>query len=68
MKRCVILATLVATIVLAAGCGDGVAYTRRERQERNRRILDNDMKQLVDDWDMLWLNERESRRTKWRKE
>jgi len=61
MKRLVLLSTLLAMMILATGCGDGMAITRRERQERHKRIFESDMKQIVDDWDSFWLNDREGR-------
>ena len=63
MKRLVLLSTLLAMMTLATGCGDGVAITRRERQERHKRILESDWKQINDDWDAFWLNDREGRLT-----
>jgi len=61
MKRLVLLSVLLVAMILATGCGDGVAVTRRERQERHKRIFESDMKQIVDDWDAFWLNDREGR-------
>jgi len=58
--------TILAMIVLSSGCGDGVVFSRRERKERHKRIFENDMKQLADDWDAFWLNDAPSRMTPWR--
>lgn len=63
MKRLVLLSALLVSLILTSGCGDGVAITRRERQERHKRILESDFKQLNDDWDAFWLNDQEGRLT-----
>jgi hypothetical protein len=63
MKRLVLLSVLLVAMILATGCGEGIAITRRERQERHKRILENDWKQINDDWDSFWLNDREGRLT-----
>ncbi|NLX21168.1 MAG: hypothetical protein GXY55_05775 [Phycisphaerae bacterium] len=63
MKRVLIAAILLGLLSLAVGCGDGVAITSRERQERHRRIMENDWKQLNDDWDSFWLMDRPGRLT-----
>ncbi len=68
MKRWVLFAALAATAIAQTGCGDGVAYTRREREERTRRNFDNDMRQLTDDWDYFWLDEQRGRLSRWRVE
>lgn len=68
MKRVFLLLAVTCILASLAGCGDGVAVTRSERQERHRRILDADLRQLNDDWDVLWLNDRPSRLTEWKVE
>jgi len=60
-----LILVLAATFVLT-GCGEGMAITRRERQERHARIFEYDMKQLNDDWDLLWLNEDVTQLSPWR--
>mgnify|MGYP001073572464 CR=1 FL=1 len=55
MKRCLLLTFIGVSSLLQFGCGDGVASTQRERQARYKAIIDNDFRQLVDDWDYLWL-------------
>ena len=57
---------ILSAIALTSGCGDGVALTRRERQERDRQIFENDMRQIVDDWDTFWLNDSPTRLSRWR--
>lgn len=51
---------LLGTLV---GCGDGMAITARERQQRHRHIMETDMKQLNDDWDAVWLLDQPGRMT-----
>ena len=58
-----ILATMLA---LPTGCGEGMAITRRERQEQHHRIFENDMKQISDDLDLIMLNDDVGRMSKWR--
>ena len=61
MKRLLLLSVLLVSMILVTGCGDGLLADRRERQERHKRILENDLKQIVDDWDAFWLNDRPGR-------
>ena len=68
MRRILLLWALGACVLAAGGCGDGIADTRRDRQERYKRIFDSDMKQINDDFDSFWLNDRPSRLSWWRVE
>ena len=65
MRRWLIPAMLLATVGFQTGCGSGMAYDSRERQHHARKILENDLKQLVDDWDLLWLNDQNLRTSRW---
>ena len=65
MRAWVLMATLLATITLATGCGSGMALTASERRHRSDKIFENDMKQLVDDIDMFLLNDRPLRTSSW---
>jgi hypothetical protein len=56
IRWAIVLCVFAATFAIA-GCGDGMAITDRERQERHERILENDWRQFNDDWDLLWLND-----------
>jgi hypothetical protein len=53
-------------MILSTGCSDGVAYTRREREHMWMENFNEDMKQINDDWDLIWLNTRKSRLNRWR--
>jgi hypothetical protein len=55
-------AVLAASAI--AGCA-GVAKTPGERQNAYTRALDMDMRQLADDWDTIWMFDRERRLTRW---
>ena len=63
MKRLVLFAALAALAFSIAGCGDGTAESKRERQERYKRVMNNEFKQINDDWDSFWLMDRPSRLT-----
>jgi hypothetical protein len=66
MKRWIILAALLASFLLQSGCGDGVAYTRRERQHRWAEFFEDDMEMLNSDIDLFMLNDRPSRLSRWK--
>lgn len=66
MQRWILMITLATMAGLAAGCGDGMAKTRRERAEEYRHVVESDMKQLNDDLDSFWLMDRPSRLSWWR--
>jgi hypothetical protein len=56
---------LLIGLALSAGCGPGVVKTSAERMNTYRQTLDLDMRQLADDWDTLWLADRQYRLTRW---
>jgi hypothetical protein len=66
MKHWIMLAALLTSLFLQSGCGDGVAFSRRERQHRWTTYFEDDMKQLNDDFDLFMLNDRPSRLSKWK--
>ena len=63
MRKFVLLVALV-TIAAVAGCA-GVARSPREIRNIAKQSLDMDMRQMVDDLNMLWLADRQYRLTKW---
>lgn len=65
MKSLLILAALASLLIPVCGCGDGVAYTRRERENRYRQIIDNDFRQMTDDFDSFWLMDQKSHLSQW---
>lgn len=68
MRRWVLLAIVVLSSLVVTGCGDGVALTREERFSKMQRGLELDARMLNDDWDLLWLNTRPSRLSRFRVE
>lgn len=65
MRRWVLLAMLAAMTILSSGCGSGMALSESERRNRFERVFENDMKQLVDDIDRFFLNDRPLRTSTW---
>ena len=65
MKWWILLVALLGTLTFQAGCGDGMVRTHEDRMQFARDNLDHDMKQLIDDWDTFWLNDRKLRTTRW---
>lgn len=59
------LVILVAIVGLAAVVGCGVTRSSHEIRNVVKQDLNMDMRQLVDDWNMLWMVDRQSRRTRW---
>lgn len=59
------LVILVAIVGLAAVAGCGVTRSSQEIRNVVEQNLEMDMRQLVDDWNMLWMVDRQSRRTRW---
>lgn len=47
-----------------SGC-TGVVQSQADRENTYRQALDMDTRQLVDDWDALWLADRKYRLTRW---
>ena len=66
MKYWILLSVVFGAIFITTGCGDGVAYTRRERMHRWGEYYEDDMHEFNDDIDLLMLNDRPSRLSKWK--
>lgn len=66
MTRWAIILVVLAGAFTICGCGEGMAVSSRERAERHKRIFENDMRQINDDWDLLWLNEDVGHLSHWR--
>lgn len=64
MRVLVIIGLLVGVSTLV-GCGAGVARTYGERQNTYRQAFDMDMRQINDDWDLLWLADHPYRLTRY---
>lgn len=64
MRKSVLFGLLVGISILV-GCGAGVVKTKAERVNAFRESVDMDLRQLADDWDTLWLIDRQYRLTRW---
>jgi len=62
MKKLLLLLILCAASAVG-GCS--LNQDSKERQRRMANISDLQMRMLVDDWDHIWLMERNSRLTQW---
>ncbi len=63
MKKLLILLVLVLVGYVAAGCT--MTETAAQRRRRISQITDLQLRMLVEDWDYLWLYERNSGATPW---
>jgi hypothetical protein len=64
MRKCVLIGLLTGLSVLV-GCGAGVVKTRAERENAFHQSVAMDLRQMADDWDTLWLADRQYRLTRW---
>jgi len=64
MGKMWIVAVLVAA-ALVTGCAPGVIDTAPERNRRVAQISDMTNRQFVDDWDFVWLYDRNVTLTRW---
>jgi hypothetical protein len=55
---------LLAAGALATGCTT-VTKTPRENVDNFRSITELDMREIGDDWNLIWLADRQSRLTRW---
>jgi len=62
MKKLLLTLVLVA-MVLSAGCGMVDSYEQRAR--RIDQVNDLQWRMFVDDWDYLWLQEKNTRLNEW---
>ena len=65
MRKGLCLFGLLVGATLLWGCGPGMVKSPDERMNTYRTVYDTDMRQLSDDWDALWLADRQYRLTKW---
>jgi len=57
---------IFVVLLFAAGlCGCGMVNSYPERERRYVNIVDYQARQVVDDWDYMWLMERPSYLTIW---
>jgi hypothetical protein len=64
MRKGVLVGMLIGLSVLV-GCGSGVVKSRAERVNAFRQSVDMDLHQMADDWDTIWLVNRQYRLTRW---
>ncbi len=63
MRKLAFIGLLVG-IAASFGC-EGVVKNFDERMNQYGQTLNMDTRQLVDDWDYLWLADRQYRMTRW---
>lgn len=63
MRKLIILGLFVGVTALS-GC-NGVVKSYDDRKNQYSRTMDYDFRQLVDDWDAIWLADRQYRLTQW---
>ncbi len=63
MKRLLIVFVVILGTFAMTGCT--VTETRTERKRRISQINDLQLRMLVEDWDYLWLYERNAATTQW---
>jgi len=59
-----LLLGLLAGVALSAGCAT-VTKTPEENRASIRSALELDMRQIGDDWNLIWLADRQGRLTRW---
>lgn len=59
-----LLIGLLVGLALVMGCAT-VTRTRAENLANTRAIVELNMLQMGDDWNLIWLTDRQSRLTKW---
>ncbi len=55
---------LISGLVVLAGCAT-VANTGAENRAMQRYTIELEMRQLADDWNLIWMTDRPSRLTRW---
>jgi len=63
MRKWLILG-LLAGLAASVGCAT-VNRTAAENRAAHRHIVDFEIRQIGDDWNLIWLADRQSRLTKW---
>lgn len=63
MRKLLLLLAASTALGLATGCG--VAESDADIRAVAAQSIDMDMRQIVDDWNTIWLVDRQYRLTKW---
>lgn len=64
MRRGVLFGLMIG-LAFVMGCSAGVVKSGPERVNSFRHSVDMDFRQIVDDWDTLWMVDRQYRLTPW---
>ncbi|HUS48076.1 MAG TPA: hypothetical protein VM098_08150 [Phycisphaerae bacterium] len=65
MKKTLLLLTvLILVTTIMSGC-DGMVDTSQDRMRRIRNINELQTRMIVDDWDYIWLYERNTYLSQW---
>jgi len=64
MRTWLLVSLLFVGVGLATGCAT-VTKTPQENRAAMRAVTELDMLQIGDDWNLIWLTDRQSRLTKW---
>jgi hypothetical protein len=59
-----LLLGLLAGLAVTAGCAT-VTKTAEENRATQRQVAAFDLRQMGDDWNLLWMADRQSRLTRW---
>lgn len=64
MRKIVVFSLVAAAAFCSSGC-DGVVKTWEDRKLTYKQVNDMDMRQIADDWDKIWLADRQYRLTRY---
>jgi hypothetical protein len=59
-----LLLGLLAGLAVATGCAT-VTMSPQENRANVRSVLELDMREMADDWNMIWMADRQTRLTRW---
>lgn len=59
-----LLLGLLAGLALTTGCAT-VTKTGAENRATHRQIVELDARQIADDWNLIWMADRQCRLTRW---
>jgi len=64
MRKWLLLGVLTAAVAWSAGCA-GITRTGEEKMYTFRQAAELDMRGMADDWNMIWLADRQTRLSRW---
>ncbi len=64
MRRVILISAMILSAAWLNGC-NSPTKTYAERLNTYEQVMDTDFQQLADDWDLLWLANRQYRLSKW---